>query len=278
MPGSCEAGSQPSDRCVPQLEPGLIVSACSAGAPCGFATVVMGVTSSADSANTTFAKFDLAADGTTFTVDPAGPNEIKSVTGMTTIVTPRGDGYDNLRSSGRTGDEQSRLVARVVRNDDDEIQLAADIWGHGNRATGDAHSGYFAWGIATSQAGLDSLNSGNVSVDFAGPMSVDNKTSAAMTVNFGTQPTWSGMWTNPAYSFGAGGQVSGVNLISSPAQFTPNVVHDGSFVQGAVLGEPGHQALAHIIDVTLTDQQHIKDVGLLRPVTAQPSGVVIGKP
>jgi hypothetical protein len=60
-------------------------------------------------------------------------------------------------------------------------------------------------GEPTSQAGLDTLNAGNVSVNFSGPMSVDNRTMGSMTVDFGTNPTWTGTWTNPGYSFGAGG-------------------------------------------------------------------------
>jgi hypothetical protein len=58
-------------------------------------------------------------------------------------------------------------------------------------------------------------------------------------------------------------------MISDAAKFTSNV-QSGSFVQGALLGEPGQMGIAHIIDVTLTDQGHIKDVGLLREVTAAP--------
>ena len=152
------------------------------------------------------------------------------------------------------------------------IELAADVWGDGNRETREARSGYFAWGTATTQSGLNFLNGNGVSVNFAGPMSVNNGTNAAMTVNFGSQPTWSGTWTNPAWSFGAGGSVSGVNLISSPGQFTANV--ESGFVQGALLGEPGRQGLAHIIDVNVAGTGHIKDVGLLREVVAGPAPVI----
>ena len=54
-------------------------------------------------------------------------------------------------------------------------------------------------------------------------------------------------------------------MISLPGQFTENVVADQSFVQGVLLGEPGGaRGIAHIIDVTLADQDRIKDVGLLR--------------
>ena len=131
--------------------------------------------------------------------------------------------------------------------------------------------GCFAWGTATSQSGLDALNAGNITLNFAGPMSVNNATTGAMTVNFGTNPTWTGTWTNPAWSFGAGGTVTGVNLISQPGQFTSNVVGSGNFVQGALVGEQGGpRGITHIIDVTLAGQGHIKDVGLLRDVVPAP--------
>jgi hypothetical protein len=100
-----------------------------------------------------------------------------------------------------------------------------------------------------------------------------------MTVDFGTNPTWTGNWTNPAYSFGAGGVVTGADLISLPEQFTENVVAEQSFVQGVLLGEPGGaRGIAHIIDVTLSDQGRIKDVGLLRDVVAGPTAQVTGSP
>ena len=262
MPGDCKTGTAIANQCVPQLEPVLPVAGCMPGTPCGFATIVSGVTSTGDVEDTEFVSFNMAPDGSSFTVDPGGDNQIDSVP-MTTTITPRDDGYGNMRANGRAGDEQSRLVARVVRDDEGSVEMAADIWGHGNRQTGAANSGYFAWGNATSQSGLNSLNTSGVSVSFSGPMSVDNSSSAAMTVNFGTQPNWTGTWTNPAWSFGAGGSVTGVNLISNPAQFTSNV-QSGSFVQGALLNEPGRQGIAHIIDVTLAEHGHIKDVGLLR--------------
>lgn len=256
---------QPLLAANPPPEPPL--GSCAPGTPCGFATVVTGTSSSDDAEDTVFARFDMADDGSQFTVSPEGGADINSVTGMTTSVTPGTDGYETMRANGRAGDEQSRLAARVVRDDNDEVLLAADVWSHGNRSTQTAQSGYFAWGTATSQAGLDALNAGNVSMNFLGNMSVDKLTDVAMTVDFGTSPTWAGTWTNPAYSFGAGGVVSGADLISLPDQFTENVIADQSFVQGVLLGESGAApGIAHIIDVTLADQDRIKDVGLLREV------------
>lgn len=263
----CDARTDQCQPLVAALPPEPPLGSCTPGTPCGFATVVAGISSSDDPEDTTFARFDMAPDGSQFTVSPEGGADINSVTGMTTSVSQRFDDWENMRSNGRVGDEQSRIVARVVRDDEGQVLLAADVWSHGNRANQTSQSGYFAWGTATSQAGLDALNAGNVSLNFSGPMSVDNRTTGSMTVDFGTNPTWTGTWTNPAYSFGAGGVASGADLISLPDQFTGNVIADQSFVQGALLGEPGGaRGIAHIIDVTLVDQGRIKDVGLLREV------------
>jgi len=262
-----------ADQCVPALEPLLPVDGCTPGTPCGFATIVSGFTSTGDAENTEFGSFRLAADGTDFSVVPKtgdlSGGDIDSLT-MTTIFTDRPDGYRNLRSRGDEGDLLSRLIARVEQDDDDEILLAADIWTHG--AVGSGQSGYFAWGNALSQAGLDALNAGNVTASYSGAMSVDNATLGAITVNFGGDPNWTGTWTNPDYSFGAGGTLSGVNLVSEPGQFTSNVTGTDSFVQGALVGEPGGaHGIAHIIDVTLEGQGRIKDVGLLRDLAAEPT-------
>lgn len=273
----CAASGRIADQCVPllvQTEPDPPLDRCTPGTPCGFATIVSGITSSGDVEDTSFGRITVAADGSQFSIAPEAGGSIDSVTGMSTTVTPRADGYGNLRATGQSGDEQSRLVARVVQDGDGDLLLAADVWSHGNRAAGpaSAQSGYFAWGMATSQAGLDALKAGNVSLNFGGPMSLDNSTVAAMTLNMGASPTWTGTWTNPAWSFGAGGGISGVDLISRADQFSSNVTGN-SFVQGALLGEPGNQGIAHIIDVTLDGPGRIKDVGLIRQVPALP-GVI----
>ncbi len=267
---ACAAGSPLlAEQCVPQLEPVLPVAGCEPGTPCGFATIVSGATSNGEADDTAFGRIDLASDGTGFSIDPETGDPIDSVP-MTTVVTPRPDGYGNLRSTGREGDVGSRLIARVEQDEDGEIVLAADVWTHGTREN--ARSGYFAWGTATSRAGLDALNAGNVSLNFTGPMSVNNATTGNITVNFGGNPNWTGTWTNPAWSFGAGGSVSGANLISRPDQFTGNVTGSGNFVQGALVGEQGGaRGITHIIDVQLEGQGRIKDVGLLRDRVAGPA-------
>lgn len=264
----CDSVAELADQCVPQLTLVPPVEQCQPGTPCGFATIVAGVTSTGEADDTEFGRIDLATDGTGFLINPESGGEIASVP-MTTNIQPRPDGYNNLRSSGRQGDLNSRLIARIVQDDEGDIQLAADVWTHGTREN--ARSGYFAWGTATSQAGLDALNAGNVTLNFSGPMSVNNATTGNMTLNFGSSPSWTGTWTNPAWSFGAGGTVSGPNLISQPGQFTDNVTGSGSFVQGAIVGEQGGpRGITHIIDVTLEGQGRIKDVGLLRDVATGP--------
>ncbi|MBL8199499.1 MAG: hypothetical protein JNK40_00880 [Chromatiales bacterium] len=264
----CDAVAELANQCVPQLVLVPPVEQCQPGTPCGFATIVAGVTSTGEAADTEFGRISLAADGTSFVINPESGGEIASVP-MTTNIQPRTDGYDGLRATGREGEVNSRLIARIVQDDGDGIQLAADVWTHGTRES--ARSGYFAWGTATSQAGLDALNAGNVTLNFSGPMSVNNATTGNMTLNFGSSPNWTGSWTNPAWSFGAGGTVSGPNLISLPGQFTDNVTGSGNFVQGAIVGEQGGpRGITHIIDVTLEGQGRIKDVGLLRDVIAGP--------
>jgi len=266
-PFECDQVAELASQCVPRVEPVLPVEGCQPGTPCGFATIVAGVTSTGAAEDTGFGRIDLDPEGTNFTIDPVTGEPIVSVP-MTTNIQPRPDGYGNLRATGRDGEVNSRLIARVVQGDDGAIQLAADVWTHGTREN--ARSGYFAWGTAMSQAGLDALNAGNVTLNFSGPMSVDNATVANMTLDFGGSPGWTGSWTNPAWSFGAGGTVTGVNLISRPDQFTGNVTGTGNFVQGAIVGEPGRTGITHIIDVTLEGHGRIKDVGLLREVVAGP--------
>lgn len=265
----CDAVAELADQCVPQIVPVLPVEGCQPGTPCGFATIVSGISSSGDAEDTGFGRIDLATDGTRFAINPESGGEIASVP-MTTVVTPRpDDGYGNLRANGQQGDVGSRLIARIEQDEDGSIVLAADAWTHGTRE--DARSGFFAWGTATSRAGLDALRAGNVTLNFTGPLSVNSATTGNMTLNFGSNPNWTGTWTNPAWSFGAGGTVTGPNLISRPDQFTSNVTGAGSFVQGALVGEQGGpRGVTHIIDVTLEGQGRIKDVGLLRDVLPAP--------
>ena len=213
----CDPGTQLSDECFANLGAQLEVEGCPPGTPCGFATIVDGTTSTGEAEATEFGRIVLAADGTSFVISPeSGTAPIESVA-MTTTVTPRPDGDGQLRSTGSDGDVNSRLIARVVQDEGGAIQLAADVWTHGTREN--ARSGYFAWGTTTSQAGLDALNAGNVSLDFSGAMSVNNATTGNMTVNLGTNPNWSGTWVNPAWTFNAGGSVTGANLMSDPAKF-----------------------------------------------------------
>jgi len=267
------AGVAPPDDLIPvdeyDLRPELaeqfdpVVNLCNPGTACGFATIVDGTSGQAPAADTTLAQFDLAGDGSQFTVAPGETGEIASVGGMTPAFIDRPDGYENMQSVGMDGTQVSQMIARVIRDNDGNIIAAADVWANGDLADLTANSGYFAWGVSMSQADVNALNSSAVSAVFAGPMSVDNTTVGLITLNFGTNPTWSGGWTNPGYSFDAGGALIGVDLVSDPAQFSNNVGAD-SYVQGALLGDSAGKSIAHIIDVDVAGIGRIKDVGLLR--------------
>ena len=232
------------------------------GTPCGFATVV-DESRAARIRGYHLCEIIVAADGTWFVIDPDGRRD-RSVTGMDTVVTDRlTDDYEH--AGGRDGDEQSRLVARVIRGGGNEILLAATS---GAMATARRcrQLRLFRLGNHHQRGGTRRTESRQRQHDLQRPLSVDNATVANLNVDFGTNPVWSGTWTNPAWSFGAGGVVSAADLISEPGKFTENVVAEGSFVQGALLGEAGNRGLAHIIDVNLHDHGRIRDVGLLREV------------
>lgn len=244
------------------IQPGPVEPefACAPGLPCGFATFVEGTQSVAPAEETAFAGFLLAADGTQFSVDHDG-NIIDSATGMETTYSDRPDDYENMRAAGAEGDLRSRLIARVLRQGDD-IQLAADIWGHADLDSDQRNSGFFAWGVAITEADIENLTRDGTVLSFSGPMSVDNSTSASIRLAYGSDPGWNGRWTNPGYGFDAGGSLVGANFVSDPLQFSENV--ESGFVQGAVVGSDGSRAITHIIDVTLEGQGLVRDVGLLR--------------
>jgi len=248
--------------------PGVIV-ACTAGLPCGYATLVDGPTGFADVENTEIVAFELAEDGSAYIVDPEG-RRLESATGLQTVFMMRPDEFENLRARGVSEDTVSRLSARVIRLPSGSLLLAADAWASSTISSQTSNSGFFAWGRAISQSDLDALNNSTVarSVNFAGRMSVENSTTANVTINFGASPDWSGNWTNPDYGFSAGGALRGVELVSDSARFSDNVQGE-SFVQGALIGEPGQRGIAHAIDVTLDGVGRIKDVGLLTETAVQ---------
>ncbi len=241
-----------------------VVGSCAPGTPCGFATIVDGISGQGPADDTAIASFDLAGDGSQFTVAAGQAGEIASVGGMTPAYTNRPDGYENMRSGGANGALRSRLIARVSRNGNGDIVTAADAWAHGDAAAGTSNSGFFATGVSLAQNEVNALNTSAVSAVFNGPMSVDNNTAATITVNFGSDPTWSGGWTNPGYAFNAGGSLIGVDLVSDPGQFSGNVVGSDNFVQGALLGPNDTKSIAHVIDVEIDGIGRIRDVGLLR--------------
>ncbi len=240
---------------------------CDPGLPCGFATFVDGTGNVDTAANTQFARIDLAQDGSEFVITAQDGTVVDSVDGMSTVFTTRPDNYENMRASGADGTLRSRLIARVLRQGSD-IQIAGDIWAHGDTATGSANSGFFAWGVAISQADIDALTNMGGTLNFSGPMSVDNSTMANISMTYGSASTWAGDWTNPAYSFSAGGAVTGASFLSDPAQFSSNV--NSGFVQGALVGPAASRAAAHIIEVDLDGHGLVRDVGLLGATTPAP--------
>lgn len=251
--------------------PDLPLDSCAPGVACGFATVVTGTTGSDAPAATEFARIELATDGRSFLIRRLDGSLIASVPGMATVYLFRPDDYEGLRASGETAELRSRLLGRIVRGNTGDLRLAADIWSHGSLTGGPVNSGFFAWGIAATPAALDALNAGNVAATFRGAMSGDNATTATLTLNFGSQPAWTGNWVNPAYTFSAGGAIIDADFISLPDRFSANVVASESVVQGSLVGDAGARGVAHLIDVTLAGQGLVRDVGLLREV-APPAG------
>lgn len=250
--------------------PDLPLGECAAGAGCGFATLAPGLVAQPD--NTSASKivpFSLAADGSRFDLNPG--DVVEDALQLTSLDGMQSPGFGNSRFRGESGDTGSTIIANVSNAANGELSAASGLWRHGsltNQNDSNTNAGVFAWGIASSQNTLDLLNNGGQgkSVNFAGFMSGDTRTSASMVVNFGTQPNWTGSWQNadPRFSFDARGSVSGVNLISTG--FSDNVAPDpaNSYVQGILLGEEGSQSVAHAINITLKDGGVVKDVGTLR--------------
>ncbi|MCP4000737.1 MAG: hypothetical protein GY727_07495 [Gammaproteobacteria bacterium] len=249
---------------VPEIEPilELPLGGCDPGAPCGFATAVSNVSGVDEGAETSLQRFTMLDDGTSFTVAPGAANEIQSVTGMTTHYFSLPDGTEILDAVGVESGQASQLQARVVRPDDTVIVYSAAYWANVDIDSGIANSGGFAWGNASTQADIDSLNNigGGISLGFAGMMSVDPTTQANLVLNFGAVQTWSGNWVNPSYSFSAGGVMSGADFVSNLDQFSDNV--QSGYVQGALLGPLGDQAVTHAVNVSLDDIGIVRDVGL----------------
>lgn len=259
--GLCPNGDlEGSNPTPPPLE--LPLAGCEPGLPCGFATVIAGGASLGDAETTSFARATVAADGTSFAIAEEGRPVINSAP-LEPRYVPRSDEFEQLSALGQEGDQRSRLVARVLRQGED-VQVAADVWADGNAATGMAMSGMLAAGTAVSQADIDTLTNSGIgrTLQFSGPMSVDNFTNANIALTYGANPLWTGSWENPAYSFSAGGGLQGADFVSDSAQFSDNV--QGGFVQGALLGPLGDLSVAHIVEVTLDNTGLVRDVGLLR--------------
>lgn len=248
----------------------LPLGECGAGAACGFATLAPGVVAQPDDTSTSnIVPFSLATNGGDFGVNPdAAIADMETVTSLEGLQSPS---FSNSRFQGADGDTASLIVANLNNAANGELSNASGIWRHGsatNPNDSNTSAGVFAWGVASTQNVLDTLNAGNVSVMFNGTLAGDTRTSASMIVNFGAQPSWTGSWQNAerGFNFDAGGSVNGANLLSNPGQFSANVVPVDSYVQGILLGESGDQSVAHAISIILNSGDVIKDVGTLRQI------------
>ncbi|MGI9293282.1 MAG: hypothetical protein ACR2PS_04810 [Pseudomonadales bacterium] len=249
--------------------PDLPLGECAAGAACGFATLAPGlVAQPADTAASNIVPFSIAAGGGNFQLNPG--DVVTGVQGVTSLDGLQSPGFAGpSRFQGANGDTGSLIIANVNSDANGELIDAMGLWRHGsltNQNDSNTSAGVFAWGIASSQDVLDRLNAGNnITATFSGNMASDTRTSATMTINFGTQPNWSGNWQNAerGFNFDARGGISGANLISTG--FSSDVIDDGSsYVQGILQGEEGNQSVAHAININLTNGGIIKDVGTLR--------------
>jgi hypothetical protein len=251
---------------VPDIEPDLVLplGGCGPGGACGFATVVADSSGRGDQADRSVERFNMLDDGTSFTVAPGAANEIQSVTDMTAFFP------DNqpFWAVGLEPGQLSLLNADVIPPDGappivyDSGYWGNVDWGNVDINTDVINSGGFAWGNASTQAVIDSLNNigSDKSISFSGLMAVDGTTQANFILNFGVVPNWTGNWVNPNYNFTAGGAMSGADFVSSPEQFSDNV--QSGYVQGALLGPLGDQAVTHVVDVTLDNVGIVRDVGL----------------
>jgi hypothetical protein len=239
---------------------------CSPGSPCGFTTIVPGTSEPSTGDPTVIVPFDLASDGSQFMVDPGGSNELISINNLTPFTSSQPNRFE-----GTADGIEDKFIALTKRDAQGNIVQANGIWKHTDLVSPNSNitnSGNAVWGVTSTQSTLDSLNNvgEGISASFAGRMTGDLATAANIVVNFGTQPVWTGNWSNSVrnFQFDAGGNVTGVNLVSDPTQFSANVQGSSSIVQGALLGERGDLSVLHEIDVNLISGENIKGVGVLQ--------------
>jgi len=243
------------------------LGSCTPGAACGFATLGPGLEAQPDdTSGSNVVPFDMDPGVDHYVVDPGGNREVVSNDNLQRANIPGPPRYEGI-----TGDVESKLfVTRGAPAADGSYDRASGIWRHGsltNQTQTNTRSGVFAWGIASTMDTIDGLNAGNVTATFSGRMTGYTDTLADITVNFGSQPAWTGSWQNPAYAFAAGGPVQGVDLVSDPGQFSANV--NSGFVQGVLLGTANNPSVAHTVDVILDSGGNaltVRDVGLLPQV------------
>ncbi|MGB5472318.1 MAG: hypothetical protein WBQ78_02440 [Gammaproteobacteria bacterium] len=248
----------------------LPLGSCTPGAACGFATIAPGLAAQpADTSGSSVVPYAMNPDASQFVVDPGGSNELVSIDNLQREDVPGPPRYNGIVE----GTESKLIVFKGQPDTEGNFDRAGGVWLHGsttNQTLDNTNSGVFAWGIASSMDTLDTLNAGNVTASFSGNMSGNTGTMANITVNFGSQPGWTGNWQNPGYAFDAGGPVQAVDLVSDPGQFSANVT--SGYVQGVLLGGAGNQSVAHAVDVVLDtgggNELTVRDVGLLPQLPA----------
>jgi hypothetical protein len=261
--------------------PPLPIEGCEPGASCGFSITADGF----DSPTTDTGRLEKFAmeweddptgfTTTRFTADPGGANEVQSSLDLSPVVTPLTDSDGLLFTPGSANDRpngnaETAIFAFTNCNPCDgpgsTVYYSRNTWQNLDE-NGDADNGVFGWGIATSQADMDTLNRNSATVSFSGKMSLNLDTNATITMMFGNAPIWSGAFVNNVntdHSFTAGGRVQNVNFAADPSQFSSNVVNpNDAIVQGALLGRATDQAVVVAYDVVLQGPGRVADAGLL---------------
>lgn len=240
---------------------------CAAGAACGFALLDPGFCSEAE--DHVIGHFELETDGSGFVFNRGEATEIAS---LDNLQPSSYNGYPGFERSD--GTVESGFAGNFGYANDGSINSASGDWGHGttgfiqlgaNHTDRPADGGFYVWGVASTQATLDSLNVSNATVNFSGTLLRNTTTQVNMTVNFGSNTNWTGSWDsiNNSEDFTAGGNVLGANLISDSSQFSANVDAGQSAIEGLLVGDGASQSLIHAIEIVLQDGTVIKDVGQL---------------
>ncbi|MGI9291204.1 MAG: hypothetical protein ACR2QG_08000 [Gammaproteobacteria bacterium] len=255
----------------PGPDPDIPVGACAAGqASCGYSATVAGI-APPTGATATIQSFDLATDGTSFTVDADGTPINSLQLSPVYVLNPATGLYNTVANSIGPGGQFSGQAARslcdgpCVTGGPNEVLISADIWQNID-AGGNATNGVYGWGRAISQVELDDFINNNIVLDFAGPMSLDNNINAQLSLDYGSL-TWDGSFTNTLTASDLfsinDGSISGPNFLATPDSFSAEVINPASAItQGTVVGQDPDLAALIVVDVELQGGAY-KDVGAL---------------